>query len=105
MGVHQINSAADFQSALSSNDVVFLDAFAEWCGPCKMISPYVSKWSDEYSGVHFAKFDVDNVPELSMSLGIRAMPTFLVFKGGKKVDEFVGANPAALKRLIEKYAN
>jgi thioredoxin 1 len=104
MGVHQIASAADFQSTLANNDVVVLDAFAEWCGPCKMISPVVSKWSDEYSSIHFAKFDVDDVPELSMQLGIRAMPTFLIFKGGKKVDEFVGANPPALKRLIEKYA-
>lgn len=70
-----------------------------------MISPLVDKWSDEFTTIHFAKFDVDEAPQLSMDLGIRAMPTFLFYRNGEKVDEFVGANPNALKRLVAKYAS
>jgi thioredoxin 1 len=54
--------------------------------------------------VHFIKLDVDEVPEVAQELGIRAMPTFLIFKNGEKVGEVVGANPPALKAAIEKAA-
>jgi thioredoxin 1 len=58
----------------------------------------------EFKGkTHFAKFDVDAVPELAQELGIRAMPTFIFFKDGQKVDEFLGANPPALLNLLKKY--
>ena len=52
---------------------------------------------------YFAKFDVDAVPDLAQELGIRAMPTFTFFKGGEKVDEFLGANPKSLLNLLQKY--
>jgi len=54
--------------------------------------------------VHFIKLDVDEVPDVAQELGIRAMPTFLIFKDGEKVGEIVGANPPALKAAIEKAA-
>ena len=54
--------------------------------------------------MHFIKLDVDEVPEVAQELGIRAMPTFLIFKNGEKVGEVVGANPPALKAAIEKAA-
>jgi thioredoxin 1 len=52
--------------------------------------------------VHFIKLDVDEVPDVAQELGIRAMPTFLIFKNGEKVGEVVGANPPALKAAIDK---
>jgi thioredoxin 1 len=52
---------------------------------------------------YFAKFDVDQVPELAQELGVRAMPTFVFFKDGEKVDEFVGANPPALLNMLKQY--
>lgn len=53
--------------------------------------------------VHFVKFDVDELPELSQQLGVRAMPTFLFFKKGEKADEVVGANPPALLQVMRKH--
>ncbi|KAM0265137.1 hypothetical protein ACHAQJ_000290 [Trichoderma viride] len=53
--------------------------------------------------VHFVKFDVDELPELSQELGIRAMPTFLFFKNGEKVDEMIGANPPLLLQTLRKH--
>ena len=54
--------------------------------------------------LHFVKFDVDQLPDLSQDLAIRAMPTFLFFEGGKKVDEMVGANPAVLMQKVRAFA-
>lgn len=67
-----------------------------------MIAPQVSKFSDAYPQAHFIKLDVDELPDVAQELGIRAMPTFLIFKSGEKVGEVVGANPQALKNAIEK---
>ena len=116
-----MNSKAEFQTALKEHKVVVLDAFATWCGPCKVIAPQVVKYvfspillppsiivltgeirySEEFTGAHFIKLDVDEVPEVAQELGIRAMPTFLIFKNEEKVQEIVGANPKALLAGIE----
>jgi len=101
MGVHNVASKAEFDSAIKGNKVVVLDAFATWCGPCKVIAPTVAKFSEEYTGAHFIKLDVDEVPDVAQELSIRAMPTFLVFKDGEKINEIVGANPKALLAAIE----
>ena len=57
--------------------------------------------SDQYPTARFYKLDVDQVPEVAQELGIRAMPTFMLFKGGQKVGEVVGANPKALEAAIQ----
>ena len=54
--------------------------------------------------IEFVKFDVDELPDLTADLGVRAMPTFFVFKNGDKVDELVGANPQALQAMLAKHA-
>ena len=59
------------------------------------------RFSEEFTKAAFYKLDVDDVPEVAQELGIRAMPTFLIFKDGQKVGEVVGANPAALKTAIK----
>ncbi|KAG7117358.1 Thioredoxin Asp f 29 like protein [Verticillium longisporum] len=98
MGVHNINSKADFYKAINgeevtlaadnvlpSKNVAILDCFATWCGPCKTIAPIYVQLSEK-------------------KLGIRAMPTFMVFKDGEKVEEIVGANPPALEKALLKYS-
>jgi len=104
MGVHNVSNKEEFSKTLSDNNVVVLDCFATWCGPCKVIAPQVVKFSDLYPSAHFIKLDVDEVPDVAQELGIRAMPTFIIFQGGEKVAEIVGANPQALKAAIEKVA-
>ncbi|OLN98073.1 Thioredoxin-1 [Colletotrichum chlorophyti] len=106
MVVHNIHNKAEFDAALKEHKVVLLDAFATWCGPCKAIAPILAKHSNEeaFANIHFVKIDVDEVPELSQELGIRAMPTFILFENGEKAQEIVGANPPALLQAITKFA-
>ena len=75
---------------------------ATWCGPCKVIAPQIVKMSDAYPNARFYKLDVDELPAVAQELGVRAMPTFMVFKNGEKVGEVVGANQKALEALVEK---
>jgi len=97
-----LTSKSDWNTALSADKdtLLVLDAFAVWCGPCKMISPKVVEFSDKYPNVKFYKIDVDEVPDVAQELGVRAMPTFMLFKNGEKVGEVVGANARALEAAI-----
>ncbi|RSL84438.1 hypothetical protein BHE90_002799 [Fusarium euwallaceae] len=107
LAVRDIKTTAEFKELISTTDkAVLVDCFATWCGPCKAISPILSKLSDQpdLQSVEFVKFDVDELPDLAAALGVRAMPTFFVFKDGKNVDELVGANPPVLEQLVRKHA-
>lgn len=75
----------------------------QFCWPFILFSPYYRHSNDEqFKDIFFAKIDVDDLPELSQELGIRAMPTFMIFKDGEKADELVGANPNVLLQLLQK---
>ncbi|KAF1846807.1 thioredoxin-domain-containing protein [Cucurbitaria berberidis CBS 394.84] len=101
-GVHNLQTKSAFDEALKDKETLMvLDCFATWCGPCKVIAPQVVKFSEKYPNARFFKIDVDEVPDVAQELGIRAMPTFLLFKGGDKVAEVVGANPKALEAAIQ----
>ncbi|KAF4631922.1 hypothetical protein G7Y89_g6205 [Cudoniella acicularis] len=104
MVVHNVASKAEFEAAIKDNKIVILDAFAVWCGPCKVIAPTLVKYSDEFPNAHFIKIDVDEVPDVAEELGITAMPTFLIFKDGKQEAKVVGANPQALLSAIQAAA-
>ena len=82
------------QEVLNSNIPVLIDFWAVWCGPCKMIAPFIEEISKEYEGkVKVGKLDVDNNPNVSMQYGIRSIPTLLIFRDGKVVDQIMGAVP------------
>lgn len=105
-GVLTLRSKKEYETEILGADpstLVVLDCFATWCGPCKVIAPKVVKFSEQYPNAKFFKVDVDEVSDVAQELGIRAMPTFLLFKNGEKVGEVVGANEKALEAHIKEH--
>ncbi|MDH4070768.1 MAG: thioredoxin [Ignavibacteria bacterium] len=88
---------------LNAETPVLVDFWAVWCGPCKIVAPVVEEIAKEYNGkLKVGKMDVDVNPEVAMRFGIRSIPTLMVFKGGKPVDQIIGA--VAKKNLLDKIA-
>lgn len=101
-GVNTLSRKSEYDSAITNGEgVAVIDFFATWCGPCKMIAPTIVKFSEEMPQAKFYKVDVDQAPSIAQELGIRAMPTFVIFKDGQKVEEVVGANANLLKQKIQ----
>lgn len=84
------------QDVLDSQRVVLLDAWAPWCGPCRAMEPLLEQVAEEIkSWADVVKLNVDEEGELAQNLGVSAMPTFMVFKGGQMVASSVGASSKA----------
>lgn len=90
---------------LKSDNVAFVDFYATWCGPCKMMSPIVDELSADYEGkAVFGKCDIDENMSIAQKYGVMSIPTFIIFKNGEPVQTMIGGtSKTALKEMIEKY--
>ncbi len=90
----------DFDSTVLRSQVpVFVDFYADWCGPCNMIAPTIEALSEEYAGkVKFVKINVDNNQQLAMKYDILSIPTSMLFENGIVKDSLIGAYPASAYR-------
>ena len=77
---------------LNHQGVVFVDFYADWCGPCKMTGPIIDQLAEEIKNVKFVKVNVDKNPDLASQYQVFSIPTFVLFKEGKVVSQFVGAH-------------
>ena len=92
----------NFNELKSGSTPLVIDFWAEWCGPCKMISPIVSQLAQEYDGkIVVGKCNVEECEDIAAELGIRNIPTLIFFKDGEIADKFVGAGNKA--KLQEKF--
>jgi len=103
--VKQVASLSELEKIFTEagEKAVFIDFYATWCGPCKMIAPKIEQWAKEYPNVVTLKVDVDEAEEVALKYDISAMPTFKMFKKGAEVEAVVGADPEKVQALFKKY--
>lgn len=100
--VIELNSS-NFDS-ITSQGLVLVDFWAEWCGPCKMMHPIFERMAKKYRHIKFARVNVDQSQDISMKFGVQAIPTFIMFKDGKQVDKMMGAvGEPGIHMIAKKY--
>jgi len=96
-------TAANFNDTINGNDIVLVDFWASWCGPCRAFAPTFTKSSEQHPDIVFGKVDTEAEEQLAASAAIRAIPTLMAFKKGQLVFSQAGAlPPAALEDLISQ---
>ncbi len=97
-----------FPGILESDNLVFVDFYADWCGPCRMIAPAIDSLAEEFrERVRFARLDVDESPDIAQRYDVKSIPTLIIFKGGKPIRRMVGASPIGhyrgeLQKVVSK---
>ena len=84
-------TSQDFDQKKSENELLLVDFWAEWCGPCKSMHPIFSRMAKKYKSVRFARVNVDNAQDIARRYGVQSIPTFVMFKNGEVANTMVGA--------------
>lgn len=101
--IQSINSVDNLVTEVETNDVVLVDFYADWCGPCKMMEPVIENINDELD-VTVLKIDVDNNQDIAGEFGVQGIPTLVVYDDEEPVEKLVGAKTEAqLKDKLNKY--
>ena len=94
MAVIKVNKD-NFEQVKASNKTVLLDFYADWCGPCRMVSPLIDEIAEERDDIAVGKINVDDDPELAAKYGVFSIPTLVVLKDGEVAQQATGARPKA----------
>jgi len=102
---HTITDATFEEQVIKSDKLVVVDFSAEWCGPCRMVTPIIHELAEEYDGrIVAGEVNVDDNPQITMNYKVKNIPTVLFIKNGEVVDKQVGAVPkSTYKSLVEKH--
>ena len=84
-------SSSEFSTLQKEGKKILLDLWAPWCGPCRMLIPRLEQMSENYDDVEFVKVNVDENREFAMAMGIRNVPTVIIFNGGEEISRMIGA--------------
>jgi len=84
-------SSQNFDKEKLENELLLVDFWAEWCGPCKSMHPIFTRMAKKYKSVRFARANVDNAQDIVIRYGVQSIPTFIMFKNGEVVNTMVGA--------------
>ncbi|MPX40471.1 thioredoxin [Moraxella catarrhalis] len=105
MSIINATDASFDTDVVNSDDLVLVDFWAAWCGPCKAIAPVLEELAEDYQGrVKIVKVDVDANPQSAARFGIRSIPTLFVFKNGERVETVVGGRPKSeFAALLDKH--
>ncbi len=97
-----------FQGVVESDVLVFVDFYADWCGPCKMIAPIINTLAEEFhERVRFARLDIDQSPDIARRYDVKSIPTLIIFRNAKPIRKMVGASPIGhyrgeLQKVVSK---
>ncbi len=97
-----------FQTVLDSSPLMFVDFYADWCRPCKMIASSIDKLAEEYGGsVKFVKLNIDESPDIATRYRVTSIPTLMIFRKGEPIRRMIGASPIGhyrgeLQKVISK---
>ena len=84
-------TSQNFNQEIKNNNLLLVDFWAEWCGPCKSMHPIFTRMAKKYKQVRFARVNVDNAQDIAMKYGVQSIPTFIMFKNSEVVNRMVGA--------------
>ncbi|MFS8011236.1 putative monodehydroascorbate reductase (NADH) [Helianthus anomalus] len=92
-----------YNESKQSPKLMVVDFSASWCGPCKMLEPFIRSLSSKYPEIDFIKIDVDELQDVAQQFGVQAMPTLVLLKQGKEVERVIGAKKDELEKKILKH--